>query len=398
MQRSTSMLSKILQSYLRFWVKRYLNRAKPYIIAITGSVGKTSAKEAIFEVLKIKFDNDVRKSEGNLNTETGVPLAIVGYSKSPNNIIQWLPIIFSYPFKALTARKVPYLILEMAADKPGDIKYLASIVKPKIAVLTAIGPSHLAAFGSIEKIIEEKSNLLRALDNTDYAVLNIDDERVRKVSYGGHWQKMTYGINQPADLRAKDIKTQIVNFTAKTTFDIIGKINLSVESLTLGDNANVYALLAGASVGQILNLAPKEIMQGLKNLNMAKHRMNVVRGKNESIIIDDCYNANPLSMKAALDVFKNLKAKRKIAVLGDMKEIGKITDESHKLLGEYAKSISSVAISVGELAKKYQFDKHFSNKAKAIDYLLKEIRPGDILLIKASRSIGLEEIVDAIKV
>lgn len=390
------MLSKILQSYLRFWAKRYLNRAKPQIIAITGSVGKTSAKEAIFEVLKTKFGNNVRKSEGNLNTETGVPLAILGYKQSPTQFYEWLPILFSYPVRALAAKKTPYLVLEMAADKPGDIKYLTGFVRPKVAVLTAIGPAHLAAFGSIDKIIEEKSNLLRALSADGWAVLNLDDERVRKISYGGRWQKITYGINQSADLMAQDISTQIIDFKPKTKFTLKGKIRAKVVSPTLGDSANICAMLAAAAVGVIYQASAEDIAAGLANLQSEKHRMNVLEGKNGSVIIDDCYNANPLSVKAALNVLKNLSG-RKIAVLGEMREIGKITDESHRLLGAYAREVADVTVSVGALAKKYGFKTHFANKQKAIDYLLKEIRQGDIILIKASRAIGLEEIVKKLK-
>src|SRR3990167_9866980 len=112
-------MSKLLQYFLRFWAKIYLKRTKPEVIAITGSVGKTSTKEAIFEVLKVKFDGNIRKSEGNLNNETGVPLAILGYKKSPSIFFQWLPIVITCPFKSIFSKKNKVLVLEIAADKPG---------------------------------------------------------------------------------------------------------------------------------------------------------------------------------------------------------------------------------------------------------------------------------------
>ena len=149
-------MSKTLQSYLRFWAKIYLKRAQPKIIAVTGSVGKTSTKEAIFAVLKIKFGPNIGKSAGNLNNETGVPLAILGYQKSPANPWQWLAILLSSPWKSFFKKKYQLLILELAADKPGDIEYLTSFIKADIACLTSIGPAHLSAFGSLDKIFQEK--------------------------------------------------------------------------------------------------------------------------------------------------------------------------------------------------------------------------------------------------
>src|SRR4030042_2181731 len=216
-------MKNLLVSYLRCWAKRYLKRTKPEIIAVTGSVGKTSTKDAIFCVLKSHFGKEVRKSEGNLNNETGAPVAILGFKKAPSyeatNPFGWIPIIFLAPFKSFLTKKNKILILELAADKPGDIKYLTSFIHPKVAVLTNIGPAHLAAFGSIEKIIEEKAGLLRALPMDGTAILNIDDENVKKISYGGRWQKLTIGVSQDADITAQNIQTEIKDFEPKTTFE-----------------------------------------------------------------------------------------------------------------------------------------------------------------------------------
>ena len=392
-------MSKLLQSYLRFWAVKYLSRTHPKIVAVTGSVGKTSTKEAIFEVLKIKFGEKVRKSEGNLNTETGVPLAVLGFQNTPTNIWGWLPVLVTMPFRSASEPAFEWLVLELAADKPGDINYLTSFVKPQIAVLTAIGPAHLAAFGSIENIIEEKTNLLRALPGDGWAVLNVDETQVRKVSYGGRWRKATFGIENEADFKASNIQTQIKNFVPETKCDIqIGKNEITVVTHTLGQKANVSAQLAAAAIGHILEIGPSEIKKGLEKIQPEAHRMNVLRGKNNTVIIDDCYNANPVSMNAALDVLKNLSAKRKIAVLGGMREIGKITNESHRLMGQYAKEVAIKVVTVGELAKKYEIKDHFNQTNKAIKYLLNEIQEGDIILIKASRAVGLEKIVEALKV
>lgn len=394
------MFSKLLQRYLKFWAVRYLKRAKPIIVAITGSVGKTSTKNAIFEVLRIKFGKDIRKSEGNLNNESGVPLAILGYSQAPSygsNFLSWFPIVLSMPFKSLLSQKIKILVLEMAADKPGDIKYLTSFVKPNMAVLVNIGPAHLEAFGDIEKIVQEKTELLRALPADGFAVLNFDDEKIRATPYNG--QVKTYAIEEKAEVVARNITTEIIDYKPLTKFQVIENSHkFAAQTHTLGRRANVYSALAATAAGLIFKLNSQEIIQGLNNIKPEKHRLNILRGKNNSIIIDDSYNANPVSMKAALEVLKDLPRQRKIVVLGEMREIGKIAREAHKLIGQYAREVADEVISVGEGGERYQAEKHFTSKQEVVGYLLGEIREGDILLIKASRALELWDITEALKV
>ena len=391
----------MLQSYLKFFATRYLKRVNPKIVAITGSVGKTSTKEAIFEVLKIHFQNRVRKSYGNLNTKNGVSLAILGFQGTPSKFYHWIPILPLVPFKAFTNSRTEILVLEIAADKPGDIKYITSFVKPNITILTSIGQAHLEIFETMEKIIEEKTHLLRTLPPDGYAILNIDDENIKKISYGGRWQVKTYAINQEADIVAKNITTEIENYIPTSKSQIVSPLGkfLAVTT-TLGRATNIYPALAACAVGEIFNLKKEEIIEGIKNIQTQKHRLEVFRGKNNSIIVDDSYNANPLSMKAALDTLRILPnppaGGRKIAVLGDMLEIGKIAEEAHKLIGEYAREIADEVVTVGNLAKGYR-GKHFANNKEAIEYLLSKIAEGDIILIKASNSLNFIEIAEVLK-
>ncbi len=401
-------------SYLKFWAAGYLKRVNPEIIAITGSVGKTTTKEAIFEVLKIKFGKNVRKSEGNLNNETGAPVAVLGFKAAPSyeakNPFGWFPIITLAPFRSFFLKPIKILVLEFAADKPGDIEHLTSFIKPKIGVLTAIGPAHIEFFGKLEKIIEEKTDLLRALPvstsqggPTDgWAILNLDDDNVRKVSYGGRWQKKTYAIENQADIRAKDIKTEIKNFCAKSYFKIkYDNKEIKIEQKTLGTKANVLASLAATAVGLLYEMKAAEIVKGLENVKPEKHRLNVLAGKKGTTIIDDAYNANPLSMEASLELLNNLPIKRpskKIAVLGDMLEIGKYSLDAHKEVGALAQKAADIVVAVGKAdAKKYHSQKYFSSIHKASQYLLNKIGRGDIVLIKASRGIGLEKLVEEIR-
>ena len=390
-------MKKILQNYLKFWAKKYLQRAKPCIVAITGSVGKTTTKEAIFAVLAEKYKKDVVKSSGNLNSETGVPLAILGYKKSPKKFYEWIPVIFTAPLSSYSQKIFKIMILEFAADKPGDIKYLSSIASPDIAVITAIGPSHLANFKSMEKVAQEKLSLLWSLKSGGQAVLNTDDEILKKASYGGRFEKITYAIGSKADITASSISTVVSGIGVTTNFQISGKVSVDIVLTVLGGKAVVYASLAAASVGKILGVNITDIKNGLKKIVPESHRMQIFRGANNSIIIDDSYNANPLSMKNALNVLAGLKAKRKIAVLGEMREIGDTTDAVHKEIGEIAAKSADLVVAIGTQAKKFNAQKYFASKEEATKYLLKEVRENDIILVKASRSIGLDEVVESLK-
>ena len=410
------MFSKILKNYLRFWAVRYLRRAKPQIIAITGSVGKTSTKDAIFEVLRAKFGAQVRKSEGNLNNETGVPLGILNYKNAPSygsSSFGWIPIFLSTPFKSLFVKKVKILVLELAADKPGDIQYLTSFIKPNLAVITSIGPAHLAAFGDIKKVIEEKVALVEALPADGSAIINIDDENLKKVSKELKQSVKTFAITEEADVSARNITTEIINYQPLTKFQIVSKkYRFLAEIHTLGRRANVYPAIAAAAVAEEYGITKEQLIQGLANIYPEKHRMMVQKGKNGAIILDDCYNANPLSMKAALETLETLPARpaggRKIAVLGEMKELGQISKKAHQLIGEYARAICDQIISIGPMAKDYQANVHFEQKKDLINYLLANIHEGDIMqgvpiiLLKASRGGGskpeLEEVVEALKI
>jgi len=401
------MFSKTLQNYLRFWARQYLKRVKPQIITVTGSAGKTSTKEAIFEVLKIGFGQSVRKSEGNLNTIYGVPLAILGYKKPPVSLDRsfslwpWIPVIFTVPFKIFANSKTKYLVLEIAADKPGDIEFTTSYVRSDIAVLTNIGPAHLEIFGTIEKISQEKIGLIKALKNGGWAIINNDDENLANIEEN-NFKIKTFALNSQAQITAKNIVTDIENFQGLTNFQVISEQNkFLATSFTLGRVTNIYSALAAIAVGEILGLGKDKIISGIKNIKPEKHRMEIFSGKNGSTIIDDTYNANPLSMKAAFDTLKILSnppaGGKKIAVLGDMLELGEISPEAHKLIGAYAKEVADEVVAIGEQAKLFEAQKYFPDKKEGINYLLSKVSQNDIILIKASRGMGFEEIVEALK-
>jgi UDP-N-acetylmuramoyl-tripeptide--D-alanyl-D-alanine ligase len=290
----------------------------------------------------------------------------------------------------------------MAADKPGDITYSTELAKPEIAVITNIGEAHMAAFGTRENLIKEKTNLLKALPLDGLAILNFDDEVLRESPQLGSFRITSYAIENLADVTAKNITTEINNYEPLTQMQIIiGQTKFLVKTHTLGKIANVYPVLATIAIARELEITQSQIFEGLQNLRTEKHRLDVVKGKAGAVILDDCYNASPLSMKAALDVLKNLSSDRKVAVLGDMRELGNISEEAHKIIGEYAHAICDEVLGIGEAARGYKADKHFDSKQELVDYLLKDIKQGDIILVKASRGAGkksfLEDVVLALK-
>jgi UDP-N-acetylmuramoyl-tripeptide--D-alanyl-D-alanine ligase len=355
---------KVLQSILKFLASLVLKSKKPRIIAITGSVAKSSTKEAIWWVLKEKLD--VRKNEGNLNTEIGVPLAILGFKKSPRWFISW-PFFILWAICKATYYTLPFthypkwLILEMAADKPDDIAYLVSFARPNIGVITAVGPSHLQAFKTIENVAEEKMKLAKALPKDGFAILNGQDPLIVK--------------------RAKQIKAKVLFFTSE---------DIPSAATTI--------------IGKIFKLSNEEIERRLKNYTPLKGRMNILYGIRGTVILDDSYNANPLSMEYALKRLKsqslNVKTARRIAVLGDMLELGDYAEEGHREVGKIAKENCDLLLTTGNNARYIAEEgrgQHFETKKELIDFLKSEIKNGDIILIKASRGMKFEEIVRAVR-
>lgn len=351
----------VLELYLKWLATVVLKIKKPQIIAITGSVGKSSTKEAIFSILQEKYGKAIFKSEGNLNEEIGVPLSVLGFKRSVRwyewPVILIASFVYSMWYIVFGGGYPKILILELAAQKPNDIKYLTSFIKPDIAVITAIGLAHSEYFLSLAKIAEEKSQILTNLTKNNWAVLNRSDKIVENM--------------------AKKTKASVVYFDG----------NLAEPEKE-----------AARAIAKILKIDNTSIEIGLKKYLPLPHRLNILTGKNKTIIIDDCYNANPLSMKRALNKLKaydlQLRASRRIAVLGDMLELGNFADSSHKEILMLAKKIADIVITTGFNFAKQNNPYHFESNQQITEFLLKEIHPGDIILIKGSRGMHMEEIID----
>jgi UDP-N-acetylmuramoyl-tripeptide--D-alanyl-D-alanine ligase len=405
----------LFQQCIQSLAQMYLRRYRPTIIAVTGNVGKTSTKEAIACVLKRHYR--IRMSGGNLNNELGVPLSILGdwageYYAHGSSGWFWLKVAVLGVLGLIWSPGYPrVLVLEYGADKPGDIKRLAQLFKPHISVVTAVGetPVHVEFFASPEALAQEKAQLVKVLTGTDYAVLNADDEAVLNMKEKTKASVTTFGFADHADIRIASFELSVnpdhwPQGIAFKLHDDMTFVPVKIHD-SLG-RAQALAAAAAGAVAKIMKVNLVEVSTSLKNYVGPKGRLRVLPGIKTSIILDDTYNASPSAMHVALEVLKDLPAKRKIAVLGDMLELGKYALQAHQTIGNMAGAIADVLICVGEKAafiadaaanemdqaSIYTF--HDSNEAKLKVQEL--IQPGDLVLIKGSQGKRMEKIVEEI--
>jgi UDP-N-acetylmuramoyl-tripeptide--D-alanyl-D-alanine ligase len=410
-----SLLKNKLIDILRFFSKRILNKYQPKVVAITGSVGKTSTSEAIFTVLSSDFR--VRKSIKNYNNEIGVPLTIIGVESGGRSILKWLNVL-SKAIKLILSRDQNYpevLVLEMGADRPGDISYLTSFVKPDVAVVTAVAAVHIAAYDSIEDIAKEKSALVRALSKKGCAFLNLDDQRVSAMAAKTKARVFSFGFNQEADIAASEIAVSH-DIDLKDIATIQGvSFKLKVKGVTvpvllprvLGEHL-VYTALAAIGVGMEFGINLHTILESLKSFEPPKGRMHLLRGVKQTLIIDDTYNASPLSTTKALKQLGSFNLNRDYktyAILGDMLELGSYSEQAHIEVGQAVVEYGvDYLVAVGELSKsmiqgatKSGMTKEncfsFADPVIAARFVQDRLKTGDIILIKGSQGARMERAV-----
>jgi UDP-N-acetylmuramoyl-tripeptide--D-alanyl-D-alanine ligase len=338
------------------------------VIGIAGSVGKTSTKEAVAQVLRRRFD--VHASRGNYNNEIGLPITILDASEQNDR-----------------------LVLEMGAYKRGDIASLCAIAEPQMGVVTTIGPTHLESFGSLEAIEQAKGELVEALPETGLAVLNGDDERVRRMALRAACPVVTYGRGAPCVVRATEVETRGLEGIAFTLRVPGGQAR--VTSPLIGAHS-IYPCLAAAAVGMADEMEPEEIAAALAE-PPTRLRLKPLPGRNGATVLDDSYNAAPISMRAALDVLAEHRGRR-VAILGDMLELGEIEEEAHRQVGRHAAGSADVLYAVGprgrwigdEARRAGLGEVHLADEAAGVAY---QPEAGDLVLVKASRGMALERVV-----
>lgn len=406
-------LKKIVRRLLRFLARLTLKKYQPDIIGVTGSFGKTSAKEAIFTVLASKFA--VRRNVKNYNNEIGLPLTIIGACSGGRSPWGWIG-VFIKALVQLIWRDRDYpgiLILEMAVDHPGDMNYLIDLAPCKIGVVTAVGPVHLEFFKTVERIAREKSVLLTHIGTNGWSVINSDNELTLMMRDKVKSQVLTYGLGAEAQLRASEIKISSggENELVSGLIGLSFKLNHGGSAVPvllpniLGEHL-IYAALAGAAVGLIYGLNLVEISQALRKFEAPKGRMHLVAGIKNTTVIDDTYNAGPDSTLAALKVLRQVRTNgRKFAVLGDMLELGVFAEEAHRQIGRELSAMGvDCFVAVGEWmktaadeAKKQGLAEDkifiFSGAAMAGRFVQDRISEGDGILVKGSQGMRMEKIV-----
>ena len=407
--------NRILEKVLGKMAGLVLNKHKPKVIGVTGSVGKSTTKEMTAMVLEKFFS--VGKNEKNFNTEIGVPLTVCG-SRPPQNILAWPLVLLAGLKNIFSGRNYPeILVLEMGADKQGDIKYLSQMVRPTVGVLTNIGISHLEKFKTVKNLAKEKGELFSALPVGGWAVYNYDDSECQKIADKTKAEKISFGLEEGAIVRGTDIYLLYAESVQKDGYPKIptgtgfkinyqGKI-LPVRLVGSFGLPAVYGALAAFSVGLYFQLNPVGMVDALQKKIGLDRRLNFKKGIKKTYLIDDCYNSAPDSLNAALDILGEIPAGRKIAVLGDMLELGSEEDDQHLAIGERLAKENIFFLAVGQRMKKahekYQAilgeEKAAENSAWFADSLLAGkalqgfLGAGDLVLIKGSRGMMMERVV-----
>ncbi len=364
---------KALQELAGNWRRRF---PECKTIGVTGSIGKSSTKELIATVLCQQFMT--LKSKGNLNNEIGLPLTLMQLDTTFQRAV-----------------------LEMGMYGLGEIRELCRLALPSIGVVTNVGPSHLERLGSIDRIQQAKGELVQALPAEGVAILNGDDLRVKAMRDWTNARVFTYGLESQNDLWADEIESLGLEGIAFDLHYDVEKIH--VRAPLLGRHS-VHTALAAASVGVVEGLSWEQILRGLKDLK-AQLRLIAVPGEKGTTLLDDTYNASPESSLAALNLLAELSG-RKVAVLGDMLELGSLEAAGHRLVGARAAEIAQVVVAVGERGRwigeaaqetGLGREVHFADSnASAIEILREIARSGDMILLKASRGAKMEEIVNAL--
>ena len=343
---------------------------KGTVIGITGSVGKTSTKEIIYNVLEKKYS--VLKTNGNENSQIGLPLTIT------------------------RLKDEDVMVLEMGMNDFNQMHNLSLIAKPDIAIITNIYDSHIGILGSRENILKAKLEILDGMTSGTVIVNNDNDLLNDWAKTFREENVITYGIKNESDYMATDIKErEIISFNVN-----------NIDNINASSTAFIYNKLAAIVVGKIMNVKDSDIKDGVNKSINVSHRLEEIKLKGNITIIDDCYNASFESVKNALN-YINKKDGRKILILGDILELGKKSKEIHRKIGELISNCAYL-ITIGKWSKyiakearknglNKKYVKHFKNVSMAKKHILSIIGPNDNILIKASNAINLSELVNYLK-
>ena len=349
------------------------------VVGVTGSVGKTSTKDIIANVLSQKYNT--LKTEGNMNNAIGLPFTI------------------------LNLRNHEALVIEMGMNHFGEIRELTNIAKPTLAVITNIGTSHIGNLGSRENILNAKLEILEGMEKKKVIINNDNDLLHKWKNDNNNMEIYTFGIENKSDCNALKITKK------ENSSEFICKINEEKFNIKVPVGGEVFILnaLCASLVGKLLNLSNNEIQEGIESFELTKKRMEIIKLKNGVTLINDSYNASFDSMKAGIEYLSETTGKRKIAVLGDMFELGTFSEELHRKVGaEVAKNNIDILFAIGENSK-YIVDEtekdgmnkekifYLQDKKELLEKIIQNMQSGDVIFFKASNGMRLFEIVDQLR-
>lgn len=350
------------------------------VVQITGSVGKTSTRDIVANVIRTQYKT--LQTEGNFNNAVGLPTTV------------------------LKLKDHEALVVESGMNHFGEISYLGKIAKPTIAVITNIGTAHIGNLGSRENILKAKLEILENLKPDGFIVINNDNDLLHKWNMEDNkYKKYTFGIEEKSDVMAYNIEIR----EDYSKYNVIINNKEYTVKVPVSGKHFVYNSLCAIAVGNLMHIAPENIIKGIETFKLTKNRMEICKIKEDITVINDAYNASYDSMKAAIEYLKEIPGNRKIAVLGDMFELGDYGEEMHRKVGEeVAKNKVDILITVGDLSKyiakeaeKVGMPKEniivLNSNKEAVEYLNKVLKTNDVVLLKASHGMNFEEIFNGIK-
>jgi UDP-N-acetylmuramoyl-tripeptide--D-alanyl-D-alanine ligase len=409
-------LRNIIISVLTLEARLVLKKYKPKIVAITGNAGKTGTKDAVAAVLGAEFF--VWMNEKSYNSDLGIPLTILHCKNGWMNPIAWFKNIAEGLVLIILPHKNPeWLVLEVGADKPDDIGKFTSWLHPEIVIVTRIGetPVHVENFSSRDELVQEKSKLVSALRPGGTLILNSDDPDVLNMRTIPKLAKViTYGFSLGSNLRASNYniiysEKDHISLPDGMTFkiDYLGNI-VPVRITGIVGKNNIYSALAAFAAGLSFNINFVSMLDSISKYERPVGRLKLIKGINDSAILDDTYNSSPAALDMAIESVKDIKSTgRKIAVLGDMLELGQYTTEAHYTMGRKIPDLFEILVTVGQRSQGIvkgaiasrmgkRKIKSFDNSRSAGEYIKGIIEKGDIILVKGSQGMRMERVVEKI--
>lgn len=391
-------VQKKLENYIREYFKKH---PEVKLIVITGSVGKTSTKRALGTLLSQKYRLQMENT--NHNTEMSVPLGILGIEYpvgKVKNPFAWLAVFRAARYRIKQPTGVDVIVQELGTDRLGEIAHFSTYLRPDVAVVTGVTPEHMEFFGSLDAVAEEE---LTSANFSRLAVINRDDIASEFAKYVANTNLTTYGTSGAAEYRFEE-----TDFTIEDGY--IGHViapefvqPLPVQIKVVGEHS-LRPIMGAVAVALKLGVSAEDIQNGLKSLEPVPGRMNLLKGLDQTLVIDDTYNSSPAAASAALQALYSLQAPQRIAILGSMNELGSSSEEEHRRLGVLCDpSLLSWVITIGEDAEKYLAPaargrgnqvKSFRNAIEAGAFARNVSEQGAVILVKGSQgSVYAEEAV-----